>query len=166
MEIGAANIFGDFQSEPDPRDRADKGHRVTIHAVTLHWTWRTDGDDPWRPELLFIPNRTRWDGASRPDFVGWVVPRFGVFSLASLVHDVCFETRPFLSNGLRISRKHTDALFFAIMEKLALERVGGWKYRPQLRLAKVMHKAVRLFGETTWDRHDEEFPTRPPVAGA
>jgi len=166
MEIGVVNISGDFQSEPDPRYPEDRDHRISLNAVSVHWTWRYDGDEPWHFELLFIPDRTRWDGASRPDFVGWIVPRFGVFSLASLVHDVCFETRPFLSTGFRISRKHTDALFFAIMEELAEKRVGGWKYSSQLLLAKVMHKAVRLFGEATWDNHDPEYPNMPPVGGA
>ncbi|MBK8189042.1 MAG: DUF1353 domain-containing protein [Vampirovibrionales bacterium] len=155
MRLRNVRIEGDFDSIPIP---GDDEHRLTARAVWIAWEWRTDGDDAWRSERLMIPDHTRWDGASRPGIVGWLVPRWGVFSAASLGHDYAFRHRPFLSNGQRISRKHTDLLFLALMRRLASERVtGGWKAAAQLWLAEVMYRAVRWFGESTWDKHDAEF---------
>lgn len=150
-------VDGKFDSVPVTGDR---GHRTTKVDITVGWEWRPDGSAPWRQERLHIPAGERWDGASRPDFIGWLIPRWGVFSLASLVHDYCFGDRPYLSDGMRISRQHTDVLYLAAMEALAAERVSGErKARSQVAIANVMYRAVRWFGEWTWNKHDDEFRT-------
>lgn len=156
MQVRSARVIsGKFDSIPDPR-RPQR--RVTVNAIVVAWSWRPDGGDVWRTERLTIPQGFSWNGASRPDFVGWLIPQWGVFSLASLIHDYCFVSRPILSDGARISRQHTDLLFLALMTSLTAERVdAGWKAPAQVVMAKVMYRAVRWFGEPVWDRHDKEY---------
>lgn len=153
MEVRNARVeYGRFDSIPIMGDRE---HRLTAGAFGIIWEWRADGSMPWRTERLHIASQTRWDGSSRPDAVGWLIPRWGVFSLASLIHDECFRNGPHLSDGNRISRKHADLLFLALMRTSAEERVTtGWKAPAQLAMADVMYKAVSWFGAPTWNRHE------------
>lgn len=158
MEIRDVSVIGNFDSIPV----GDGEHWTTKTGIAVMWHWRPDGDEAWRTERLDIPAGSRWDGASRPDFIGWLIPRGGVFLLASLVHDYCFKNRPLLFDPLypppRISRQHTDLLYLALMEKLAAERVdSGWKAPAQVAMARLMWRAVRLFGEPVWDKHDKEY---------
>lgn len=159
MRIRNARVEGNFQSIPDPRHPRDSGHRVTRYDGWLCWEWFDKAAGVWRSERVFIPAGERWDGNSRPWLVGWLVPRWGINSGPSLGHDKCFEWRPKLSNGQRISRKHTDLLFLHMMRAEARRRVdSGWEETAQLWLAEVMYRAVRSpVGEMVWDRHDEEF---------
>lgn len=154
MDVRNVRIEGKFDSVPV----GDGEHWTTQTPLWIRWEWRADGALPWRDESLYIADGYRWDGASRPNVVGWVIPRGGVFLLASLVHDFCFGERPFLSGGERISRKLTDLLYLELMGNLAAERVtDGWKAPAQVQLAKVMYRAVRWFGSPVWDKHDGEF---------
>ena len=153
MDVRSVSVLGDFDSIPV----GDGEHWTTKTEVVVLWHWRPHGDYPWLAGRIDIPAGFRWDGASRPDFIGWLIPRGGVFLLASCVHDYCFKNRPELSDGMRISRQHTDMLYLALMENLAAERVtSGWKARAQVFLARVMWRAVRWFGEPVWDNHDKE----------
>lgn len=154
MDVRNPAVTGNFDSIPV----GDGEHWTTKAALAIRWEWRADGRLGWLSEELRIPAGYRWDGASRPDFVGWLIPRGGVFLLASLAHDYCFKERPALSDGVRISRQHTDLLFLALMRVLAAERVDtGWKARAQVLMAEVMWRAVRWFGELVWDAHDKEY---------
>ena len=154
MDVRNVSVAGNFDSIPV----GDGEHWTTKAAVSVVWEWRADGRLAWLTEELRIPAGSRWDGASRPNFVGWLIPRGGVFLLASCVHDYCFKNRPELSDGMRISRQHADMLYLALMEMLAAERVNsGWKARAQVAMARVMWRAVRWFGEPVWDTHDEEY---------
>lgn len=159
MDVRNPAVIGNFDSLPV----GDGGHWTTKAALAIRWEWRADGRLGWLSEELRIPAGYRWDGASRPDFVGWLIPRGGVFLLASLVHDYCFKERPLLLGDprqppSRISRQHTDMLFLALMRMLAAERVHtGWKARAQVVMASVMWRAVRWFGEPVWDAHDKEY---------
>ncbi len=158
MRICNVSIIGRFDSVPDPSDLSDPSHRVLVSDIEVRWLWRAARRDPWLAESLSLYAGTRWDGASRPDFTGWLVPRWGVFSAASLVHDICFGSRPMLSNKERISRKHADMLYLHLMRELAEGRVeSGMKELTQLWLAEAMYSAVRWFGAPVWDKHDEEF---------
>lgn len=152
MKITYVSVAGKF----DSTRAADRQHWENVRDVWVHWTWAQDGHE--HREMRLLEKGFRWDGASRPDWTGWIVPRGGVFLLASAVHDMAFKWRFELADGTRISRKHADLLFLALMRYLAAERVtDGWKARAQIVLAETMYRAVRLFGEPTWDKHDAEF---------
>ena len=155
MDVKIGRIIGKFDSE---LDRRKPDHRVNVRDVTVEWLYRPDGSEPWRTEQLTLEAGESYDGATRPEIVGSLVPRFGVFTLADFVHDKCFRDRPPMSDGVRISRQHTDLLFYALMIHIAKERVTkGWKAKAQLLLARAMYTAVRWFGPDTWNRHDKEF---------
>ncbi len=159
MRLRNIIVHGNFQSEWDT-DNPD--NRVLVHDVAITWEHRPDGAFAWDSERLDIAAGYSWDGASRPSIVGWAVPRWGVFSVASLVHDFCFGERPFLASGDRISRKMTDELYLEIMNAEAKRRVdSGWKAPVQIRLAEVMYRAVRWFGAPVWNKHDVEFRGNP-----
>lgn len=152
MKITWVSVAGKFDSTRDP----DGKHWEVVRDVWVHWIWEQDGRE-YR-EMRLLEKGFRWDGASRPDWTGWLVPRGGVFLLASAVHDMAFKWRFELADGTRISRKHADLLFLALMRHLAAERVtSGWKEPAQVMLARAMYRAVRLFGEPVWDKHDAEF---------
>jgi uncharacterized protein DUF1353 len=153
MNITLISISGDFQSVPDPSDPTDSTHRVLLNDIGLDWWWREHNADPWRHERLDFYAGTRWDGASRPWLVGWLIKRWGLFSPATLPHDICFGSRPRLSDGTRITRQHVDLLFLGIMQWLSATKGTSW----DLTLAKVMFRVVRLFGAGTWNKHDAEF---------
>ena len=152
MKIVSVSVAGKF----DTTRASDGEHWENVRDVWVYWTWEDGGYS--HQEMRLIPRGFRWDGASRPDWIGWLIPRGGVFLLASAVHDDAFKERFFLSDGTRISRKHADMLFLELMRYLAAERVtDGWKAHAQIVLAETMYRAVRLFGEPVWDNHDSEF---------
>ena len=152
MNITSVSVAGKF----DTTRADDREHWENVRDVCVYWTWEENGKS--YNEMRLMERGFRWDGASRPNFIGWLVPRGGVFLLASGIHDMAFKERFFLSDGTRISRKHADMLFLELMRYLAAERVtSGWKDPAQVWLAEVMYRAVRLFGEPVWDRHDSEF---------
>lgn len=151
MKIDRIFVDGKVETIKEP----DGEHWCLVNDVLVAWTHENDGVR--FPERVQLKAGYRWDGASRPDFIGWLIPRGGVFLLASAVHDYAFKTR-FPVWGGRISRKHADLLFLAMMRWLAADRVtAGWKAWAQVLLAETMYRAVRWFGEPTWDRHDAEF---------
>ena len=154
MKITSVSAAGKFDTI---RVRDDE-HWENARDVWVHWTWSDDAGE-YR-EMQLLERGFQWDGASRPDCVGWLVPRGGVFLLASAIHDLAFKERFELADGTRIARKHADLLFLALMRYLADERVtNGWKAHAQIVLAEAMYRAVRWFGEPVWDRHDSEFRT-------
>lgn len=152
MKITLVSTAGQFDTQ---RVRDDE-HWENVRDVWVYWTWEEDGRR--HHEMQLLDRGFRWDGASRPNWIGWLVPRGGVFLLASGIHDLAFKTRFYLADRTRIGRKHADMLYLALMRHLAEQRVtSGWKRPAQVWLAEVMYRAVRLFGEPTWDRHDSEF---------
>lgn len=148
MKVFNLAISGGFDSVPDPSDPRDPKHRVLVRDIAVTWFWEQNGQRHY--EMLPLFAGTRWDGASRPDFIGWLVPRWGAFSPASLVHDICFGSRPMLADGTRIIRKHADLLFLAIMQLYAKDVFQLW-------LAHSMYLAVDLFGAHMWNKHDDEW---------
>lgn len=152
MKITLVSTAGQFDTQ---RVRDDE-HWENVRDVWVYWTWEEDGRQ--HHEMQLLDRGFRWDGASRPNWIGWLVPRGGVFLLASGIHDLAFKTRFYLADRTRIGRKHADMLYLALMRHLAEQRVtSGWKRPAQVWLAEVMYRAVRLFGEPVWDRHDPEF---------
>ena len=153
MKIIDVKVVGKFDTE---RVR-DREHWRNIRDIQLYWSWR-DNEGFIHEETVILEAGFIWDGASRPNFIGWLIPRGGVFLLASGIHDLAFKTRFFLSTGKRISRQHADLLFLALMHYQADRRVNhGWKEPAQIVMAEVMYWSVRQFGEPVWDKHDSEF---------
>jgi hypothetical protein len=74
------------------------------------------------------------DFASVPRFFWRIVPPWGRYSPAAVVHDYLYATG-------RVSRAEADRVFLSLMEQLG---VPLWK-------RTVMYRAVRIFGGAAWD---------------
>lgn len=174
MQIEIVSVVGRFDTAPDPRRPTDKQHRIIVNDVEITAQYRRSSDAAWIVFVVELAAGMSYDGSSRPELVGFLIPRFGIFSLAAGAHDKLFEGRDELPDGTRIDRKMTDLLFLRLMEWLAVQRIGwnppagwlakvkwfvtgGWKYPAQLLMARVMYRAVRQFGGMVWNKHDPEF---------
>ncbi len=145
-------VEGKFDSLPI---LGDPGHRRLATDIAVEWEARYDGDRPWRKERAEGKSGEKWDGNSRPDFIGWLIPRWGVNSLASFFHDQFFGDGHVLSDGTQITRKEADLVFLEAMKYSAAERVNvGWKAPAQLFMADVMYNSVTWFGGGMWNAHD------------
>ena len=86
--------------------------------------------------IIEVPEGFETDFASVPRLFWRVVPPWGRYSPAAVVHDFLYSTG-------KVSRKEADAIFLELMARLA---VPLWK-------RYVMYWAVRLFGWFAWDAH-------------
>jgi len=105
-------------------DMCDSGRRVKLtkpYTVTLNgisWT---------------IPAGFVTDFASVPRWLWWIVPPWGRYFPAAVVHDWLYsiQDRP---------RENADKIFLLIMEAL---NTPAWR-------RQIMYRVVRWFGESTW----------------
>ena len=81
-----------------------------------------------------VPAGFHTDGASTPRAVWSIVPPFGRYLEAAVVHDY------FYRNRTSLTRKAADRLFINMMEHAG---VPWWK-------RKSMYFAVRAFGRSSW----------------
>ena len=86
------------------------------------------------PEMgvrYWIPRGFRTDLASVPRFLCPVVPTYGRYSTAAVVHDFLYS-----KGGNEADRCQADWAFFLLMKQLGVRRWRRW----------IMFIAVRLFG--------------------
>jgi len=84
-------------------------------------------------QTVVVPKGFVTDFASVPRLFWRIVPPWGVYSPAAVVHDYLYH------NGA-LSRKESDRIFLKLMKRLD---VPLWK-------RTVMYLAVRLFGWSAW----------------
>lgn len=87
--------------------------------------------------IIKVPVDFISDLASVPRPIQWLVPRFGKYNAAAVVHDWLFIHGKI--EGEPITRRLADQIFLAIMK----ESGCGWRKRP-------MFAAVRMFGYQLW----------------
>jgi hypothetical protein len=83
--------------------------------------------------IIDVPQGFETDFASVPRLFWRIVPPWGRYSPAAVVHDYLYHTS-------KVSRKEADGIFLELMARLAVPR---WK-------RYVMYWAVRLFGWFAW----------------
>lgn len=85
-----------------------------------------------------VPLGFETDGASVPKVLWWILPPFGKYGQAAVVHDKLYRDGILLVDGkpVRVTRAKADAIF--------LEAMGVLKVSPVVRYP--MYWAVRLFG--------------------
>jgi len=88
---------------------------------------------------IVVPTGFETDFASIPRIFWRVVPPWGRYSPAAVVHDYLYATAP----GLR---KRADKVFLEHMKALGV----NWITR------KVMYRVVRMGGGFSWRKHREE----------
>lgn len=80
-------------------------------------------------ERIIVTKGSKTDLASVPQFLWCILPPFGRYSQASVIHDFLYRSRLY-------SRRESDEIFYELML-----RYGTYKWK-----AKLMYVAVRLFG--------------------
>ena len=80
-------------------------------------------------KVIVVPENFVTDFASVPRMLWALIPPWGMYGKAAVVHDFLYESHQF-------SRKISDEIFLEAMEEL---NVPLWKRR-------AMYRAVRLFG--------------------
>jgi hypothetical protein len=104
--------------------------------------------EPFRVQLrefggqtIEVPQGFETDFASVPRFFWRIVPPWGRYSPAAVVHDYLYQSG-------KLARAEADWVFLTLMQRLG---VPAWK-------RNVMYEAVRLFGGSAWNtcREKEE----------
>ena len=90
-------------------------------------------------EVIGIPAGFITDFASVPRIFWSVIPPWGKYGKAAVVHDFCYGTELY-------PRKRCDEIFLEAMEVLA---VSLWKRR-------VIYTAVRIGGRFVWKKHTKQ----------
>lgn len=84
--------------------------------------------------IVEVPQGFETDFASVPRFFWRIVPPWGRYSPAAVVHDYLYATS-------KVTRAEADHVFLVLMERLG---VPAWK-------RTIMYWAVRLFGGAAWN---------------
>lgn len=97
-------------------------------------------DRPYQRETsigpIVVPQGFVTDLASTPRQVWRMLPKFGPWFGAAIVHDFIYRTKP---KG--IDRRQADRVFLELM------KADGVRYGD----ARIMYRAVREFGDIVWD---------------
>jgi len=83
--------------------------------------------------IISVPAGFVTDFASIPWFFWAVLPYWGRYGKASVIHDWLYQTH-------QVSRRMADLIFY---EAMLVSGTQKWK-------AKIMHLAVRIFSGFTW----------------
>jgi len=107
--------------------------------------------------LITVPQGFRFDLASVPRIIWWLVSPFELSIVAPLVHDFLYLHKGDPPAGAidpprRYTRKASDQLFKRIMKK---EGVGWWRWR-------IAYAAVRAFGGASWGTDSVTDTISPP----
>jgi hypothetical protein len=89
--------------------------------------------------MIEVPRGFETDFASVPRFFWRVLPPWGRYSPAAVVHDYLYQSGT-------LERHEADRVFLTLMQRLG---VSAWK-------RNVMYEAVRLFGGSAWNRCREK----------
>ena len=84
-------------------------------------------------ETITVPLGFRTDFASVPPIFRFLVPRWGKYGKAAIVHDFCYWKQQY-------PRERADEIF---REAMGVSEVARWRIF-------VMYRAVRLFGGRSW----------------
>ena len=89
-----------------------------------------------RGRTVIVPSRFKTDFASVPRIFWRIVPPWGAYSPAAVIHDYLYATG-------EVSKKEADLIFLELMKRLHVKK---WK-------RNIMYWAVRVGGKPAWNRH-------------
>lgn len=92
-------------------------------------------------EIVEIPDGFVTDFASVPRFFWRVIPPWGDYSPAAVIHDYLYASGKI--DDRKIKRSEADDTFYAVMKQLGVSRWKSW----------LMHKAVRVGGWIGWNAY-------------
>ena len=90
-------------------------------------------------DTIKVPTGFVTDFASSPPQIWWLIPPWGKYGKAAIIHDWLYQT------GLR-TRKQADEIF---LEGMIILGVTPWRRR-------LMYRGVRLFGWLAWHPGKQE----------
>ena len=111
------------------------GKRWVLRRPLPYYVGEQDSD-----ELITVPTGFVTDFASIPRMFWTILPKWGKYGNAAVVHDFLYCTQP-----EQYSRKRADEIF---LEAMLVLDVGKCT-------AKAMYKAVRAFGGPGWKKATE-----------
>ncbi|MBL4761292.1 MAG: DUF1353 domain-containing protein [Gammaproteobacteria bacterium] len=117
--------------QPDIRPQSESGD---LYVLQDDFVYTGNG------EFITVPEGFKYDGASTPKFLWWVLPRDGIHRAAALIHDFIYVFEGKMPDGQIFTRKAADKLFYNIMVDYG---VASWR-------AKIAHRAVRIVGYFYW----------------
>lgn len=111
-----------------------------LEALTDGRRWRVLQDFHFRGKdrSVTVPAGFVTDFASTPRWAWWLLPPWGKYGRAALVHDFCYSAQ-------FTTKAEADAVF---LEGMRLSGVGRLR-------ARVMFLAVALFGGAAWRGHQK-----------
>lgn len=117
-----------------------KVQQINPHEWKLldHLTYSVHNDPN---DLIEVPEGFITDFASVPRIFWNIIPPFGEYSSAAVIHDFLYNRHGDVPEGKHRSRKDCDLIFLEAMEVMS---VPWWK-------RQVMYRAVRTFGWWPWD---------------
>ena len=93
----------------------------------------------YKREGINVPKEFSWDGVSIPRAFHFVLPKWGTYSGAALIHDFLYSKQSVIYD---IDRKTADKLFLKYMKE---DGVGFFRRRS-------MYYSVRVFGGIAWKK--------------
>lgn len=120
-------------------DDADLFH--IYHSFYYHVGHKDSGN--W----VYIDQGFPTDGNSRPWFLGWVIPKFGRYTKAAVVHDKLYA-HPWIyvsekDESYRVDRKQADKI---MREALEVLKCATWRIN-------FVYYGLRVFGWWAWRKH-------------
>jgi hypothetical protein len=121
---------------------------TTIHCsydVAHPHVWRLQQPYIRKPSIgtVTVPPRFVWDGASVPRVLWNIIPPWGSYSGAALVHDWLYRTRTSCASSTKtITKEEADRVFYELMLEDGVRKSRAW----------AMWQAVALWGGVAWSQ--------------
>ncbi len=114
------------------------------HRFKLYRSFTFHLDSKRSQRTVRVPVGFITDFASIPKAFWSIIPPYGKYTKAAVLHDYIYKYHGFVSGDQFISytRKEADQIFLKAMEVLGVGRVKRW----------TMYTAVRWFGRKAWDK--------------
>lgn len=133
------------------------GFRTPLDSRELsdyQWMLLSDLVYKGKSDIIVVPKGFITDFASVPRFLWSIIPPYGKYTKAAVVHDFLYKHRPLvlaMDGGQEpISRKDSDGIFSRIMKELGTSTWRRWS----------MYKCVSKWGYKAWNEHRENEQQR------
>ena len=125
--------------------------------TTIHCSYKVAHPDVWHLEqpytrktsigIVTVPPCFVWDGASVPRVLWNIIPTWGSYSGAALIHDWLYRTRTRCAGCTKtITKEEADRVFYELMLEDGVRKSRAW----------VMWQAVAFLGGKAWSRMKED----------
>lgn len=128
-------------------ERATKTLGKDYYKVTQSFRYYLDNDNPdvWG----YVPAGFLSDGASAPRPIWWIIPPWGRYGQAAVLHDILCETKTLFKDEIpfEITRKQADKIFLEALKVAGVSWVKRY----------AMYIGVRAWGALGWGANKERL---------